>query len=498
MKRVLTMMCIAVLAFTSCSRDELKEARQMDQINFRSPALTKAVETNSSSDLEESGFFVSAFLESEEVDGSKSYDLYFNNEYFIYVLESYISQTAYYWPSDGSYLKFYAFTPGVTEFGAGAPVGSEDGKLTIEGFSPAENITEQDDFIFAETRSNKEEAYENQSDTGIRLNFTHGLSQIEVKALNTHPRYDISVCGVRLGNFPTGADFILGETEENRWSFPQTPVLADYEGSRSAILLSDEAVSIMPSDGDNAMVIPQKLNAWDPSDASANTGAYIGVKLNIKTKAAENAVASAQAYPFSKNLYDWVAVPIDTDLAPGKKYTFTLDFTNGAGYVAPKVDDSNNIPGTRIGNDVVFIDVTVSGWQDEIIIKRNDTKITGTWKAYRFYEEDYDEDGNVTGTTDWDAVSNPDHLTNLKNRTQQFYYFKIRETGEEVIPLNEDGTEKAGTSFSYDSESGVFKIPTLQTDAQLIDVKDGKATILLDFTLIGRSFKQWIYYTIEQ
>ena len=206
MKRVSVLMLIALLAITSCSQDELRETVPMDQIGFRTPAMTKASELETD-DLEECGFYVSALLESTKADGPTSYSPYINNEHFTWALESYISQTAHYWPSDGSFLQFYAFTPASTEFSVEKPE-YEDGKVMIlEGFKPAEEISEQDDFVVAEIRKNKDTASGDIERGGIILVFEHALSQIEINAKNTHSRYQFQVKGLRLGNIPTGASY---------------------------------------------------------------------------------------------------------------------------------------------------------------------------------------------------------------------------------------------------------------------------------------------------
>ena len=260
----------------------------------------------------------------------------------------------------------------------------------------------------------------------------------------------------------------------------------------------------MKASGDNAMVIPQQLTAWDPTNPTS-TGAYIGVLVNIKVKATENGNFTAQAYPAVKDAFDWVAIPIDTKWEAGKRYSYTLDFSEGAGYVAPDLTDNNNTPGTRIGNDIEF-DVTVGNWTEETIIKRNNAKITGTWKAYRFIDKKYNNDHSmVTSEIDWnlnDAVDEAEReelLANIKDRTQDFYHLRIPETGGNIICLNDDGTEKgSNATFTYIEERGVFDIPTLLTDAQLIEVSDTHATIFLNYFNEGWHYQQWVYYTIEK
>ena len=57
-----------------------------------------------------------------------------------------------------------------------------------------------------------------------------------------------------------------------------------YEGSEKT--LTATAVSIMAKDGDNAMLLPQELTAWDSENDKTNDakGAYLAVKVQITTK----------------------------------------------------------------------------------------------------------------------------------------------------------------------------------------------------------------------
>lgn len=87
----------------------------------------------------------------------------------------------------------------------------------------------------------------------------------------------------------------------------------------------------MGTEGESAMLIPQKLVPWNPNSDPANSkkGVYISVFTKITTS------EGTQIFPETAEEYAWVAVPIDTEWEAGNKYVYTLDFTDGAGYTDP-------------------------------------------------------------------------------------------------------------------------------------------------------------------
>lgn len=98
---------------------------------------------------------------------------------------------------------------------------------------------------------------------------------------------------------------------------------------------------------------------------NANKGAYLAVKVNITTK------DGARVYPAeSVGEYDWAAVAVGTNWQAGKKYIYTLDFSEGAGKVDsekeqpedPTVDPFD--PGEDILGSPIKFTVEVSEWED--------------------------------------------------------------------------------------------------------------------------------------
>ena len=113
------------------------------------------------------------------------------------------------------------------------------------------------------------------------------------------------------------------------------------------------------------------MNAPDLSDNvqvpsyTANPGGFFSVLVNIRMK------AGASVYPDKAGGYAWVAIPVYYvwDAQQGKKFTYTLDFSNGAGRVDPvdpgtDVDPGNKDPdkGDKILGDPIKFTVTVTPW----------------------------------------------------------------------------------------------------------------------------------------
>lgn len=342
MKKQLFLVVVAALAMASCSKDESTGINNGNAIDFRAAMQTRASETTTANIT---NFFVTAL--------DKNNANYFSDAEFTKDGAFFTSTPAYYWPSDGSNLSFFAYSPSAADLGATVTINSTT--KTLADFEPATTIADQKDFITATaTGSKTDEA------AGVALTFGHRLSQIEIKAKNTNDGYVYKVQGVRIGQPVSKATFDFGTTSWQLGSV-KTNYEATYAGSEKT--LTGTAASIMAVEDDNAMLIPQQLIAWTPDTDKTNTnkGAYLAVKINITTK------DGARVYPVaSVGEYDWVAVAVDTDWQPGQKYVYTLDFSDGAG----KVDPEKPTPGPedpfKPGEDVlgsaIKFTVTVTPW----------------------------------------------------------------------------------------------------------------------------------------
>lgn len=186
---------------------------------------------------------------------------------------------------------------------------------------------------------------------------------------------------------------------------------------------ADAALSIMGKGG-NAMVLPTKNGAWSGEKNpwispkySAQTGTdgdpypnqnpkawsadnaegdmYFSILLRVTLKPNPSEVSSAQIYPYGNNTtmnvvyfekeknsnkivgripsktetiganneiveFGWASVPVGVNWQRGKKYVYTLDFTNGVGIQDPE----DPRPGTPIIGDGIKFSVSVTGWDE--------------------------------------------------------------------------------------------------------------------------------------
>ena len=358
MKQKLFLAAMAAIAMTSCSNDETLEINTgtRQAIDFRTAMATRAAETTIAT-LD--SFYVTAFNENI-IDLPYFKDLKFKKEGSFFV-----SEDKYYYPGDGTNLTFYAYAPSAEELGSGSNLEIDNTikNLTLKGFSPADSIPDQVDFIATKTTGNNK----NNVDS-VPLVFKHCLSQIEIKAIQQNPNnsYSFEIKGVRIAQAISKGDFdftaFASESEsESGWN------LSAYTDKQIYTYEFDEpkdmaqGASLMDKCG-GAMLIPQQLTAWDVVNNKENTrkGAYISLLLRITTK------DGALVYPFKEDAeagkeYAWAAIPVDTKWEAGKKYVYRLNFANGAGYVDPEEDSVHK--GKPILDGEVKFDVEVTDWE---------------------------------------------------------------------------------------------------------------------------------------
>lgn len=166
MKKQILLMTAAVLTITSCSKDESTEVNNGQAIDFRVAMETRATETTTAN--------ITNFLVTAINAGNSNF---FTDQAFTKTGSYFTSNSAYYWPNDGSNLSFFAYSPSATDLGATISITSAS--KTMTNFSPAAAIASQKDFITASATGSKA----NES-TGVALTFAHRLAQIEIKAKN--------------------------------------------------------------------------------------------------------------------------------------------------------------------------------------------------------------------------------------------------------------------------------------------------------------------------
>lgn len=349
---LLSLAALATAGLVSCADEEpsnyLREGSKANSISFR-PAMgaqSRAVETTNDN---LGSIYVTSFMGGKE---------YFNDVEFSKGTDGFYNSTATYdWPGDNTRLKFYSYSPSLDELGADITI-SNDTVPTLENFSVAENIADQVDFITAQAAGTRTENEE----TGVPLTFSHRLAQVEIRAISNNTTYVFKVAGARIGRVEYLGSFNL-DTEE--WTLDDWHDTAIYDTSITPVTLGSEAVSLM-GDGGNAMLLPQTLTPWSPVNDPDNVAreSYLSVLVNISTK------DGLQFYPFpsdtqkdsSGNIrkYAWASIPLSGKWEAGKKYVYTLDFTEGAGNVDP--DDPQ--PGNPVLGKAIKFTVNVENWSD--------------------------------------------------------------------------------------------------------------------------------------
>lgn len=325
------------------------------------------------------------------------------------------------WPNTGGLMDFLAYYPSVDMIKAtGAKLckiennskGSK-GKLTIDytikKFRVAHNISQQIDFIKAYTR----DSLSQESENGVLLEFTHQLSRIEISVYRKNDKYDMHVAGVRIGNAAVEGDFrFYPDDAQEPWTISEYgKVEYIYRPGEMVKTISnrskEDAVSVM-GNGGPAMVIPTKNEAWggknDPLFEKKGKTMYLSLLVNL-TLADPNSnlqdVFPAEGIPEKDQVktvtfvmnghsnlikgrldeadnkfygndgkecipapedeirkFAWVAIPISVDWKRGKKYAYTLNYSNGIGVRDPE----NPHPGDPVIGGNVDVSVVYTDW----------------------------------------------------------------------------------------------------------------------------------------
>lgn len=349
MKKNLLFIAMAALTIASCSKDQDKGINRGRAIDFRTAVETRATEVTTRT-------LTSIYVQGIDASGA---GIFADGQEFTRNGSYFTSGTPYYWPAGDEEVSFYAYAPSATDLGAAGAVTINNTTKELKDYAPNSVIEKQKDFITANAKGKKSV----NEKPGVPLKFDHRLSQIEIKAKNSNANYSYTVVGVRIGkavskgtfNFETAA-WTLG-TDKANYVASET----DYATPKT---LNATAASMMLAENDNAMLLPQQLVAWDSANDKPNTkgGAYIALKVQIKS------AGGARMYPSTAaGDYGWVAVAIDTKWEAGKKYVYTLDFTNGAGKVDPEkptpVDPKDPFnPGDDVFGDPIKFTVDISEW----------------------------------------------------------------------------------------------------------------------------------------
>ena len=265
----------------------------------------------------------------------------------------------FFWPTSSEYLNFYAYAPAdpckmaTSEDADGASFSIDHQFQKLENFSPNAAAAEQKDFIYAYAKGNLEE---NGTD-GVDIKFKHALSQITVAAKNDNKAYTVKVSGVKIGNVMSKSSFSFPSTggDGNDASWSQDSQTGEYTTSLSeAVTLGSDATDFKDQGNVPFMLIPQSLTSTN----KASEGAYIALKVSIAMQGGKVLCSDKWAY-----------VGIGGSWQMGKHYTYTVDFSDGAGQ-----DETGK---QLISGKEMVLNVKVSPWNEKGIAPLEKV-ITGT------------------------------------------------------------------------------------------------------------------------
>lgn len=368
MNKAIYFVAAASLALASCSNDETLDMGNQKGISFRTVAgLNSRVAEVTQSNLK--GMSVTAF--ESGADAAYFKDVNYTREG---QTNTFVSNPEYNWLR-GKTLNFLALATSADAWDAAETVTFDKAtntyKTVLTDYTPDADISKHQDLMIGTASGT-----ENNGANGLGLTLKHILSQIEVRAKNTNTAYVYSIKGVRIVDVKGTGTYT--STETTPWT-PKENSRVKYEVVYDdAKELTAEGMSVMKTEGDNAMLIPQSVIGWDgsvveglPNDFYSYTvGTYISLLLNVKSASTGKYIYPAGSTDAAKT-YGWAAVSTNnTTWSSGKKYIYTLDLSNGCGSVDP-IDPGTGVTpdGTKdpVRGDEIFgkkikFNVTVADW----------------------------------------------------------------------------------------------------------------------------------------
>lgn len=383
-KTILLTSFAALTALSSCTMDEIKEVNQGTPIGFRTSVATRGAEATK---YTLGGFYVTALEAGQE----KAY--FANIPFTRRGYDDYKSNDNYYWPGNDRTLSFHAYAPSVADMG-NAEVTITDDVKQIENFEVNTDITEQKDLIYAYTGECGE------SNGSVALQFAHKLSKVTVGAYSTS-EYVYSFAGVKIGGVKGTGSLTGIETDDEKWTLlaEVDPTVFTYDGSQSVVEMKKNSPAdnlfgeLKDANNDNvdncAFMIPQTFTSWDKTNSNSN-GAYIAVNIQINTK------DGVRIYPETGD-YGWVAIPIPAgEWKAGYQYHYSLNFSNGAGYVAPGNGDAGS---EVLGNATITLRTTLNEMSEGIENAVANPNMIGKWTVQSFKEVITNAITSITTTT---------------------------------------------------------------------------------------------------
>lgn len=294
----------------------------------------------------------------------------------------------FFWPVEGD-LHLYGYAPAAP--GKNGTFQIDKDAQTLTDFVPFETAAAQQDFVYAKSTGNNA----TNGTTGVELNFQHALTEISVAAKNSNTAYTVNVTGVKLGNVKTKGTFTFPSIANSAASWTLSAATEDvgsYETTWSTATELTSSVSTLDEANVAFMLLPQQLEKSE----IASEKAYLALKVNITMQG-------------GKVIHDgWAYIGLNTNWEMGKHYTYTVDFSDGAGQ-----DEEGK---QLISGKDIKLNVKVAKWNEKAIAYPS--AITGTasgtfiYKVGGGYGTSYEVTPDASGN--WSSpVSNFNGVTDM-------------------------------------------------------------------------------------
>ena len=262
----------------------------------------------------------------------------------------------FFWPVEGD-LHLYGYAPAAP--GTSGTFKIDKDAQTLTDFVPFATAAAQQDFVYAKSTGNNA----TNGTSGVEMNFQHALTEISVAAKNSNTAYTVKVTGVKLGNVKTKGTFTFPSIANSAASWTLSDATEDvgsYETTWSTATALTSSVSTLDEANVAFMLLPQQLEKSE----KASEKAYLALKVNITMQG-------------GKVIRDgWAYIGLNTNWEMGKHYTYTVDFSNGAG----QDEDGKQL----ISGKDIKLNVKVADWEAKAVDFPE--KVTGTASASFTYK----------------------------------------------------------------------------------------------------------------
>ncbi|MBQ0048729.1 MAG: fimbrillin family protein [Bacteroidales bacterium] len=356
----------AAIATTSCSNEEHVEGQSATQaeVKFKTniTAMTRSVTTGSS--LKQ--FKTTAFLKQDNTYNT------FMNTVVSQANGEWVTADKYVWPYNGS-LTFYSVAPSTLNTTMPAADDYERVAPTFT-FTAASDAANQSDVLYAVNADHQFTG--SLASSIVNVNFRHALSQVVFKAKCENTQWEVSISDVKVHNLKSSGVYTLPmqttapltNNDDVRGSWDLADELHSYNtGLESPVKnISEDVVELTSSSSLPLLLLPQSTTAWDPKNdpKCAQKGSYFTIRCQLQQKTSDG--NKIIIWPASGvNAYVDIAIPVAVNWEEGKKYTYTFNFKEGAGYIPPTQTEGGNdvVPGANVLHAVQF-NVTVDDYQN--------------------------------------------------------------------------------------------------------------------------------------